>query len=158
MLVVSRTTSDWTSKIWIKHQPHGTLPFSSSPMHFWRCSFSSWIAFTGMPVRIDLKFWATILLLRKQCPVLFQFVLLRWGCVRSTNARALLLPSIFIRISEIFNRLSAKSSTEWFGNLKRDLYLSISWRRHVNQIHSRTIHMNIGTLRRRAFMREARWL
>ena len=57
MLVVSRTTSNWSSKIWIKRQPHGTLPFSSSPMHFWRCSFSSWIALTGIPVRTNLKFW-----------------------------------------------------------------------------------------------------
>ena len=55
-------------------------------------------------------------------------------------------------------RMFAKSSTEWFDYLKRDPYLSISWRRNCNQIHSRTIHMNIGTLRRRASMREARWL
>ena len=57
--------------------------------------------------------------------------------------------------SQIFNRLSTKSSTEWFDYLKRDPYLSISWGRHVNHIHSWTIHVNIGTLHRRAFMREA---
>ena len=34
-----------------------TLPLSSSPMHFWRCIFSSWMGLTGIPVRTNLKFW-----------------------------------------------------------------------------------------------------
>ena len=55
----SKLLCTWIDKL-------NTLPLSSSPMHFWRCSFSSWIALTGIPVRANLKF-----LLQKRCSVLF---------------------------------------------------------------------------------------